>query len=393
MEVQADLLGKEFFMNGSLVIGIVVAIILIVAIVKIVKAIYGKKIREEEIQRDSDLLDAVKRGDGKTVQRLVEEGADIYYEHGAILLENAIKNCDKGIISFLLDKGVDVNFVYEGRVPLACSNDEEIIALLKSRGAKTKAELDEAKSEREREAKEMREAAKKDKEAWEARQREEAVRREEQEREAREKEEAAKKERLLFIHACSSGDINVVKNFIQNGFDLEARYEKGRTALMIVINSFSDSLEKYNDIAKLLIQSGAEIDARDDDGFTALMHSAMQFPYHMPLLIESGADVNARSNKSFTVLMYACVNSAKIAKPVEFLISKGADVNAKENSNGETALMFATAAGNIEAVVTLIENGADVNARARNGATALSSAISSGYTEIKNILINSGAYR
>lgn len=380
-------------MNGSLIIGIVVAIILIVVIVKVVRAIIEKRWQEEEIQRNSDLLDAVKRSDMKTVQRLVEEGADIYHEHGAILLENAIRNCNKEIISFLLDKGVDVNFVYEGRVPLACANDEEIIALLKNRGAKTKSDLDEAKREREREAKKIQEAAKKDKETWEARQREEAARREEQEREAREKEEAARKERLLFMHACSSGNINEVKRFIETGFDLEVRDEKGKTALMIVINSFGDSLEKYNDIAKLLIQSGAEIDARDDDGFTALMYSAMLIPYHMPLLVESGADVNARSNKSFTVLMYACINSAKIAKPVEFLISKGADVNAKENSNGETALMFATGARNVEAVLSLIRNGADVNIKAQNGATALSHAISNGYTEIKNILINNGAYR
>lgn len=380
-------------MSGSLVIGIVVAIILISIIVKAVRTIMEKRWQEEEVQRNSDLLDAVKRGDRETVQRLVEEGADIYHEHGAILIENAIRNCNKDIISFLLDKGVDVNFVYEGRVPLDCAKDEEIIILLKSRGAKTKSDLDTAKIEREREAKEMKEAAKKDKEAWETRQREEAARREEQEREVREKEEAAKKERCKLINACKWGNLDEAKNLIQSGFDLEVRDEKGQTALMIIINSFEDSLEKYNDIAKLLIRYGTEIDARDEQGLTALMYSAMNFPYHMPLLIESGANVNARSNKSFAVLMYACLNSAKIARPVEFLISKGADVNAKENSNGETALMFATAARNVEAVLSLIRNGADVNIEARNGATALSHAISNGYTEIKNILINSGAYR
>lgn len=255
-------------MNGSLIIGIVVAIILIVVIVKVVRAIIEKRWQEEEIQRNSDLLDAVKRSDMKTVQRLVEEGADIYHEHGAILLENAIRNCNKEIISFLLDKGVDVNFVYEGRVPLACANDEEIIALLKNRGAKTKSDLDEAKREREREAKKIQEAAKKDKETWEARQREEAARREEQEREAREKEEAAIKQRIEnqnilnenLIDAINHHDIEKVKSLISQGADVNFSYKIAPGSLVTPLICAITVVDIG--IVKLLVNKGANVDRK-----------------------------------------------------------------------------------------------------------------------------------
>lgn len=339
---------------------VVAAITLIVIIVKIVKAIVDdiaiKRWQKKKARRDSDLLDAVNMGDNDAVQKLIENGADVNYI-GYINLTNksilqiAIENSDKEMVSLLIEKGADVNFVYEGRTPLDCAKDEEIIALLKSRGAKTKSELDEAK-----------------------------------------------KERCKLIDACKWGHLNEAKSLIESGFDLEVRDEDGKTALILVINAVSSadfvtSILETDDIAKLLIQYGAEIDARDNKGRTASMYSAMNIWQHLPLLIESGADVNAKDKEGTTVLMWACVNTAKIAKPVEFLISKGADVNARENSNGETALMSAAFVGNVEAVLALIKNGADVNANAYNGATALSTAIVHGHIEIENILRSSGAYR
>ena len=378
-------------MNGSLVIGIVVAIILIVAIVKIVKAIYGKKIREEEIQRDSDLLDAVKRGDGVTVQRLVEEGADIYHEHGAILLENAIKNCDKGIISFLLDKGVDVNFVYEGRVPLACANDEEIIALLKSRGAKTKAELDEAKSEREREAKEMREAAKKDKEAWEARQREEATRREEQEREAREKEERERKEvereKDRFVDACLDNNVAYVKSALEKYKQLaDAKDEHGITVLILA------STKGNKEIVDLLISHGADVNMQCEtiQNESALICAAYSGHKEIvELLLANGALINAKKSDGMNALMWASSRGYKGV--AELLIDKGADVNGKD-SEGFSALMLAAQEGHINLVELLINKGAKVNSKNYYDGTAMKLAYKGNHLDIVELLKRNGAW-
>ena len=54
---------------------------------------------------------------------------------------------------------------------------------------------------------------------------------------------------------------------------------------------------------------------------------------------------------------------------MRILIDKGADVNAK-NKNGATALILAADKGNAEIVSFLIDKGADVNAKDGNG-TAL----------------------
>lgn len=58
-------------------------------------------------------------------------------------------------------------------------------------------------------------------------------------------------------------------------------------------------------------------------------------------------------------------------KITKLLIEAGADVNAKDK-NGYTALMLAAKSGNIEKVNILVEAGADVNAVGFDGSTALS---------------------
>ena len=55
---------------------------------------------------------------------------------------------------------------------------------------------------------------------------------------------------------------------------------------------------------------------------------------------------------------------------VQALLAKGADVNAKAN-NGATALMLASQNGHNEVVQDLLAKGADVNAKMTDGATAL----------------------
>jgi ankyrin repeat protein len=70
--------------------------------------------------------------------------------------------------------------------------------------------------------------------------------------------------------------------------------------------------------------------------------------------------VSARDNYGGTALIYAANHGYEM---VEALLTKGADVNAKAN-NGSTALMAAAQTGHIEIVEALLARGADVNAKA-----------------------------
>jgi hypothetical protein len=72
------------------------------------------------------------------------------------------------------------------------------------------------------------------------------------------------------------------------------------------------------------------------------------------------------------------------------LIQKGADVNAKDKE-GWTALMMATLHGKIEIVKLLIDMGVDVNANDNYGQTALIEAVKWGKKEIVELLLENGA--
>ncbi len=101
---------------------------------------------------------------------------------------------------------------------------------------------------------------------------------------------------------------------------------------------------------------------------------------------------------SYSINSYAGLNEDLIyevsyighTETVTALIKKGADVNAKDK-DGRTALIWATFYGRTEIVTALIEKGADVNAKDKDGRTALMSAADNGRTEIATALIEKGA--
>lgn len=134
--------------------------------------------------------------------------------------------------------------------------------------------------------------------------------------------------------AAKDNDFEFVKESIENGININTKYDLDRTLLMVaaMYNSF--------DVAKLLIENGAELEAADSEGKTPICFAAISNSYEVgKLLCDAGAklDFEATSENpkelfyyehynevpQKTPLMYACINnSAKIA---ELLIRKGVD--------------------------------------------------------------------
>jgi uncharacterized protein len=75
---------------------------------------------------------------------------------------------------------------------------------------------------------------------------------------------------------------------------------------------------------------------------------------------------------------------------VQTLTEQGADVNTKDE-NGRTALMYAVEQNRTEAAQALLTKGADVNAKDKFGMTSLKKAKQFGYKDTIEVLKRAGA--
>src|SRR5207249_4723856 len=81
-----------------------------------------------------------------------------------------------------------------------------------------------------------------------------------------------------------------------------------------------------------------------------------------------GLNINARTEFGETALMAAA--RAGNLNAFRFLLAKGADTSVRDNE-GKTLLMHAATGGSLEIVKLLRERGAGINDRDRHGYTAL----------------------
>ena len=174
--------------------------------------------------------------------------------------------------------------------------------------------------------------------------------------------------------------------------------------LSVFANGF-DELSKAaseKDLAKIveLLDTGINVDAQPDDTPVTVLIIACSYPGYedvVLLLISRGADVNFRGKGGKTPLMWAAGNSYKATK---ILIENGADVKAKAD-DGMTAFIQATLGVQSKRVSTevmdlLLKNGANVNASTSgndfSGWTALLFATVNGDEELVDYLLRQGAF-
>lgn len=173
------------------------------------------------------------------------------------------------------------------------------------------------------------------------------------------------------------------------GADINARDTGGYTALMWACqHSHEDAV-----YVRALLSNSADINAVDDEGWTALMmvvHQDVSNVYRarrdatITHLIAAGADVNAITKRKKSALMRATCHCDD--RSVYKLLKAGADVNAADE-NGTTALRFALHLPERQEtggpywykrqlplrrlLSTLLRAGADVNAADQHGHTPL----------------------
>jgi ankyrin repeat protein len=241
------------------------------------------------------------------------------------------------------------------------------------------------------------------------------------------------------IAAAREGELEVVKELISKGLDVDCELKYGSSALMIAASRGHDELVRF------MASVGAKVNRRNKFGISPLSEAAER-SHHQVLrtLVEFGADVNMLLNNGGTAILAAAVR--RDLKTLKVLLELGANAEienfdgwsarkwvlsqsepaflealgiqkqhhnevgmkvegtvVKEDSKetrvmvspvGQafwTVFMRAAASGDLQTVRRLVDDGVEINGQSPNGTTALMAAIKNDRADIACELIELGA--
>jgi uncharacterized protein len=187
------------------------------------------------------------------------------------------------------------------------------------------------------------------------------------------------------MYACELGRLHIVDLLISSGAHVNIQDTDGNTSLLIALRN------RHVDAGHKLLDNDADVNLADKNGNTPLMTAAELGDLDiLDRLFHRGARIDARNKGGYTPVFYAVLHPAVL----KLLISKGADIN--DNQSG-TTLLLQTLGWSRDSTITrevfdlLISSGINVNARAKNGETALMRAKNINERDIVTLLINNGA--
>lgn len=194
-------------------------------------------------------------------------------------------------------------------------------------------------------------------------------------------------ERLF--EAVVGKEIDIVRELLNSGIDINAQDEQGRTAIMIA--TYANDAE----MVKVLIDEGADVDIQDDMLNNPFLYAGAEgYMDILKLMIAAGADPKI-TNRYGGVALIPASEHGYVEVVEELLTNTKTDVN-HVNNLGWTALLEAIILndGSVKQQQTirlLIEYGADVNLADKDGVSPLQHAREKGFKEIEGILLEAGA--
>lgn len=148
------------------------------------------------------------------------------------------------------------------------------------------------------------------------------------------------------LQSALNGNLQVIENAVENGFDVESTDSEMHTLLMMA------AYNGHSNIVQLLLDKGAAVDHRDIMNRTALMYAS----------------------------------TGPFNETVKLLLNAGADPNLVDGEEHFTPLMFAAAEGQAEVVKTLLKHGADKSMVDVDGESAYDFALNNGHPEVVKLL-------
>ena len=287
------------------------------------------------LRYNKSLLEAAKRGDEVTVQKLLlEKGADAETEDGVGRrpLSWAAWNGHEAVVNLLLEKGARANtrdILFWTPLSLAAANGHKaVVKLLLEKGA-----------------------------------------------------DAETKDiygQTPLSRAAGNGHEAVVKLLLEKGADAETKDKDNWTPLSRA------AAIGYEAVVKLLLEKGADAETKDIYGQTPLSRAAGNgYEAVVKLLLEKGADAETKDKDNRTPLSWAAGNGHEAV--VKLLLEKGADAETKD-IYGRTPLSWAAGNGHEAVVKLLLEKGADAETKDTYGRTPLSWAAGSGHEAVVKLL-------
>ena len=182
----------------------------------------------------------------------------------------------------------------------------------------------------------------------------------------------SKSDSTIIIKAINANDTETVTSYLDSGMSPNAPVY-GAPLLQKAANLGSAEM------VKLIVARGGDLTYKTKTGNDALsqaMSNTKHWQEIIPVLVEAGIPVNDK-----TAIWKIAFKTQKgtfkpgVRETLEYLLSKGASVNEPISKSGNTLLMFAAKMAWLEPLQFYLDNGADVNARDKQGNTALSFAI------------------
>ena len=196
-----------------------------------------------------------------------------------------------------------------------------------------------------------------------------------------------------------AGDPEKSRILISHGADVNAQSKQGRTPLLMAARRGGSAR-----LVSELLARGADPSANDSLGDTVL-HLAAQAgdPETMRLLIAKGVGIDIR-NSAFGMTPLGDAARSNNVEAVRLLLAHGAGINMVTTGqmrvkNGlitfgkETPLMLAAGFGSAQMIGTMLEAGAEVNAKDVSGMTPLMLAVGSETQDLRvvRLLLNAGS--
>jgi hypothetical protein len=214
-----------------------------------------------------------------------------------------------------------------------------------------------------------------------------------------------KHEEPQLVTAARTNNTDKLKALIASGVDINSANMYCESALLWA------ALNGHSETAELLLNKGADVNIKDDIGRTPLMMaSAYGHASIVEILLGKGADVNShidkyvfavwsknetdlievmfeRDHRSYERPLY----DSGVSRFLNPYTGGWAISNRRIIVHGDTALVFAARFGYSSIAQSLLDKGASVNTKGKNGESPLVWASRKGHTEVVKILVARGA--